>query len=968
MSRTKYLKFGARADKNLSDLSNKVEALDNLLDNISTEFDEDGNALRFTSADLLSLVGLSQTGIARDLNEFDRPKQLDALSGANLQTTDIEGTLRDVSPRLTYQDYINNYKVVLGDPLWTSGGDGPDAFFLPDDRLNDNTDRLGATLKAHLITSGNRYRLEGNLVNETQMDAISVTNKGSAPAVGDIFVAIDPLPGNMSIYNNMDVRNVTLPTGNSGTSNTNALRSDQLYTTKIDSSLTDIVGPEDFWTNGDFTFSYKIHNSFPTTNGGVQWTGYQTKRMDVGFNTTGFFIIEEDVNNDNNWKTLKCCTENTIKTFYPIKWADEGDITRIQLTNEDDFVRVCQGMIITLNNETGEVTNVFKSYDTNTSSFKYYADLDINVGNTESTGSIETFEVDISQASINTGKVSLTSVARGKRRRVRYTVFWPAPAIPQDEVESKYFNETNPTSSYSLQYSFFYKTDGSADVDGVYSFKYFYDNRVSSENQNTSASITVDDTISLEYEPPQIATSAWLNYSTTNNEIALTRVKRTENTGKLEGEDINTNTFSGANVGDYIVSVTQTESEAVDGTFSDDYRAFQILEKESDDTVYVDDSYATIGFNIDEVHTVVIVKNEGLKSIYQCVGTGISNTEDRQLIKALNSSASGSLNSSAVSDIGLDDIVFKADFNGKDTSETSTGSNNEVIAHRYPFRVVDFVSADGSGVGAIGVDPHGKNATDTFTATSSLNFGTSPIQGGPNGILAVYASRGLVDNSATHECGGVFGLEVVDPPGGAPANSNATGGTRIYVKEMQEGANIDLTDYYVYFAGQFAQPTIDQYSGDGDGNHTGTSTKISAVNADGATDKFIDITTALNSPVNAGMTIVIVPDTSYGGDVNELRKNREYCVLPLNTAPPFASTDTGLYTPTTHKGLKVEHAVLEFKELEIEVPLANVIDYDTINWDGNGIPNKRMTIEGKNDTTGANESYKLLINSDTYTT
>jgi hypothetical protein len=54
MSTTKYLKFGARADKNLADLSDPTQALDNILDDISSRVSDDGTPLGFTSTDLSS--------------------------------------------------------------------------------------------------------------------------------------------------------------------------------------------------------------------------------------------------------------------------------------------------------------------------------------------------------------------------------------------------------------------------------------------------------------------------------------------------------------------------------------------------------------------------------------------------------------------------------------------------------------------------------------------------------------------------------------------------------------------------------------------------------------------------------------------------------------------------------------------------------------------------------------------------
>ena len=56
---SKYLKFGLRADKNLADIQNPKQALDNILDNISNITDEEGNKLNFTADDLLPLVGIS---------------------------------------------------------------------------------------------------------------------------------------------------------------------------------------------------------------------------------------------------------------------------------------------------------------------------------------------------------------------------------------------------------------------------------------------------------------------------------------------------------------------------------------------------------------------------------------------------------------------------------------------------------------------------------------------------------------------------------------------------------------------------------------------------------------------------------------------------------------------------------------------------------------------------------------------
>ncbi|MDB4576093.1 hypothetical protein N9091_00080 [bacterium] len=942
MSRTKYLKFGARADKNLSDLDSAPAALNNILDNLSSELDDDGNSLNFSSADLDGLLNLAKTGMATDLSVDGRPVYLESLAGTNVQATDSSNTLIDVSPRVTYQDYINNYRAVLGNPLWTSGGSGPAATFIPSDRLNANiTDNINTELKADLITSGNRYRLEDNLVNETQMNAISVTNKGSPPAVGDIFVAINPLPDNMTAYTSMDVRNVTVPNGNSGTANANALTSNQLFTTKTDLSLNDIVGPEDFWTNGDFIFSYKLHKSFSDTEGGIQWTGYQSGRFLVGWKTTGFFIIEEDVNNDNNWTLLKAVTSSAYKTAYNVTWETVDSATVIKFGDNTDFTRVCQGMLIEIGGTQYAVEKTYRSYSATASAYEYFASLNEDVGSTDSSGSIQTFLADTNISELDTGTLPLTPITRGGRRRVRYTVFWPTVTNNQP-IERKYFNEYDPSNSGDLKFNYFYADDGASDVDGQYSFKYFYDNRVNFTQQKMSTDITVSDTLSLEYTPPQIITDTFVDYS--SNQISRKQVQIQNSSGSIIGATVISQTFTGISVGDWVVVCNQA-SGATRGQPSSNYHAFQVIEKKSNSNIFLDPSYTTMGIPEHTVHDVLFVKNIGLKGIFQSlpplIGTNQSIT---QVHYDINSSLNRSMDRNVLLDIAQGDLGFKVEFDMLNASASH-------VSHDHPFYAKTVTP--GSTYTGVTWEPHANYSVDSSVNTlNSENFGASPA-GGQNGIIAVYSSRGLVDTSSSHECGGVYGLEVVAPPGGAPATSNSTGGTRIYVKSLAGGVN--QIGYYVYFIGSDpAAPVIDQY------DVGGNSALIASHSGAGASEPYIEITSGLplNADLASGTTIVVVPSGSYGGDLAELRKNREYCVIPLNTAPPFASTNNGLATTSTYPNLMVSE--LEFSTIDVKVASNKVVDLESITWGGNGIPDKKMSIQHGTDT------YSILINSDTY--
>ena len=129
-------------------------------------------------------------------------------------------------------------------------------------------------------------------------------------------------------------------------------------------------------------------------------------------------------------------------------------------------------------------------------------------------------------------------------------------------------------------------------------------------------------------------------------------------------------------------------------------------------------------------------------------------------------------------------------------------------------------------------------------------------------------------------------------------------------------------------------------------------------------EKRFEISRQIQSTIPAGATIVLVPD-GYGAPGRN--KNREYCVIPLNTAPPFESTDLGLATPAGHKNLMTEKLV--YKTLSVSVPPANLKSLSVFEFGSNNVnntPNKYLdlkhTVPG-----GATTTYKVLINDNTLT-
>ena len=906
MSTTKYLKFGARADKNLADLSDPTQALDNILDDISSRVSDDGTPLGFTSTDLSSIIGLRETSLADSVTESGQSTFLIDLAGNTIQSTSASGTLIDVAPRITINDYIRNYKTVLGDPPWINGGDGPNATFIPSDRLNANTtDNINTELKAHLITSGNRYRLEGTgtLVDETQMDAISVTNKGLAPAVGDIFVAIGSLPADMTAYNGMDVRNVTLPNGNSGTANANALTSNQLFTTKTDAALTSLAGPEDFWEDGFFNLGSRLHKSFINPFGGIQWTGYLDGHFSMRIESSGYYIIEEDIVDDgseNNWQFIKGVTSSDIKTFGNIKWTTVNDVTRVEFTNEDDYKRVVTQMEITLNSNQATVIRLYKV------SQSYYADLDINVESEDTTGSIQTFEYDLfANANSSSGEINVTQPATGGRRRVRFSAWWPALALGLQYPE-KTFGHVDPGSEQLNAY-FFYKNDGTTNSYGQYTFPYFNTNRSNILKQESTSKLSVANTISIEYIPRQETSRVVPEYSAASNTVDIVAIKLTDK-GVLESTSFGAGSFLNAEVGDWIVTVPAYTTNWANAASK--AHAFQIEEKLTSSTVYVSKSYDQVtGLALQESHNIFVVKNTGLIGIYKKgspIGAAVS------FIKL--DTGTGTMNKGA-NLVTVGDLVHAVTF---------TGGSSDAPSQDYALKVNNTVNSSDGDVACI-ISNHPKAS------------GTSMVTG--EGIALIYASRGLNDISAQLECGGAYGLEVtVASPIVAAPNQ------KIYVNDISRGSG--MTADVVYFVGpNSAAPVIPQSTNN---SQTGSSS-VTAFGTDG-TGKFITINTSLTAPLEPGTTIVLVPSTS------SLRfQNREYCVIPLNTAPPFASTDKGLATKSTHKDLIVEDLI--FSEIAINVNASRVISLAVRPFTNqSSVPDKNIPITYNGNT------YKILIN------
>ena len=1023
MSRTKYVKFGARADKNLSDIPNTTYALDNILDNISVQIDAEGNPLRFSSADLLPLVGISQGPLGERLTVGGNSAEFTELAG-----TTVEGALVGdsstsvvVQPRVTIQDHISNFKVSLGDPPWIDGGSGPSATMIPTDRLNTNSVNYPeALLNTSLSKQGNTYKVLGiqgltsydamqivlNNVNNdsanvirptgiTTLETAAITNglpfviakpgtfdyttvgaSTANPPVGTrIFptssdtatggskvilskalgslvqnrmytitrvgnvsanasewtsIGVEGIPyvgqqfictkapsdqttvadafalehwsigdrithnnpadfsvfiGTGGAYENINLKNQTLAQGyTSTTANPSDLPVSQFYTSKFDSAnLAPLITGADFWTDGDIKLNGPLHPDFRTVTGGIVWEGYQSGLFTPNFYINGFFSLEEDVNDDGNWTFLKGVNSFVFETMKEVSWSTVDSVTRVRIYEEEDYKRICAGHKAIIGDLESIVSSIIRSYNAIYGKYEYYAILEDDLNITGS-GYIE-LSYDRSEHELETGEIHLTVPKKGEKRKVRYSVWWYTPDGSQEQLlEYKLFEHDNRSNGQALSYSFFYPDSGSTDVNGRYTFPYFLDNHANIENQDSLAKLTVSNTISmLLYTPKQLASDVFPQtdeggtYAGGHIALHTTQAKLTSGTGTLEADDTTDfDAFSDVSRGDIVTIVPTFDGNNLNWTtVANELWSFQFEGGVTDNKAYVSSAIASAsGANIGVGTTLStqVVSNEGLIGSYKA-----QRVSDTSLTLSVVNGAEGTFQKSLL-DIAEGDLLYYAALNLGSNVPTTKGTQIR------PY-VIDTITIAATGL------------TAEVTVVAHPDQTVNPELTLVVGVAYIYSSKGLVDRTGVQECGGVFGLE---------ASSDTASGASTLQVLANSTDRVSINDR-VYLYPAIPQATQPGLVGSATLVASKTSNQITLKDESGNS-----VTTT--QAITAGSTIIIVPNTNYSSSVAELRKNREYCVIPLNTAPPFSSYTDGLVTTDDYP--HVEFKELSFKKLE----------------------------------------------------
>ena len=154
MARRIFKRIGIRRDKNLGDLSNTTEALNNLLNTLV-----DGKST-FVSEDLDAIRGSFSIGFSND--------QYRQIIGSAEFTTNESGLNGPFLPRITYQNRLDNFKIFAGEPR-LFGGNGLTARYYSPSDVNVNSPNIfsGTPFKVDNFWEAGNFNYSGKITPES---------------------------------------------------------------------------------------------------------------------------------------------------------------------------------------------------------------------------------------------------------------------------------------------------------------------------------------------------------------------------------------------------------------------------------------------------------------------------------------------------------------------------------------------------------------------------------------------------------------------------------------------------------------------------------------------------------------------------------------------------------------------------------------------------------------------------------
>lgn len=448
-----------------------------------------------------------------------------------------------------------------------------------------------------------------------------------------------------------------------------------------------------------------------------------------------------------------------------------------------------------------------------------------------------TFSFGLGADIVRTGTTRISNTATGSVVKIRISLYYPNKGDGRF-FPNKRFSDWGEDTDERIPYSNFYTAQPSGEP-GIYTYQYFEENRLSKRKKFISPRNSSATTTALE-----TGKLVYANYSppeTHGNRYRGGAEFSYLGNGKFE--EVGNVSVS---VGDWIA----IEFEINNGTRNLGVFTVQDVTTNAETEkleIYVDvDELTTYINSITGTPTSVCYihswKVEGLIGFVSMTSTGTANVFNIANIGGQK------LSYSNMSDDIMSDYMISAIGAGMDSS-------GNIITPASSFTHFKRVT---------------KNSTSSIN-TSTIYSGDSYTPTSTNGtvwVAGVYSHTGLQDLSTISQCAGTYGVEVT-----ATALS---GQSTITVTSTAQISNGD----YVQF-----------------GNTSGGTNYVSDFIPSGVTVTVlngtqIQLSQNLNAAIPKNATLVFIKS-------NPGSSAKEFCVLPLNTAPPFTGTDAGLRTTTT---------------------------------------------------------------------
>ena len=605
-----------------------------------------------------------------------------------------------------------------------------------------------------------------------------------------------------------------------------------------------VIGPVDFWDNGVFRLDTKLHPDFSDPYGAVQWEGY-ANFSSIRFETTGLLIVEQDIADDGNWAIYKSIYNDEYEISVSAGSYDAGsDTTTIPLADWTDHRYIAIGQTVQKVSYSGpDDPLVINSFTFDEDAQTASFTVEGELPDNGNTSNVLIENILGADTVLDTGTISLYQSYRGDKIKTRIT--WWYPNYGQGDLYQTKSLITNPfTASERLPYSFWYKEYDRDYVAPVGSIEHFIDNRASPTKTDSEAPLQINDSVYMDYDPP-----------TSSSDIVKTETSTFyhESFGKLVGG------FSNVEEGDWI---------CFRATSNNDTYARQIKEKASDSVVYVDDWDNFVAADENTTYTAKVFSRRGLVGVFEFEWNQ-SNYAQAAILPINNGSSFGNV-------LYNDYLIYGVTYDVADTN----GAFDNIYR-------LSGVSYSGSTATATLIDVFGSNLTNqTENTTSQKKF------------VGVYLNTGLRDLSTVAQCFGTYGKEVA---------TTVNGGTTVQLLDVDGISNGDYAQFVGTNGFINGSPNATTRSGYIDVGvevtnvNTSTNTITLAATSGG--------TAPIVGEVPSAATVVFVQGGLSSNDQSYNPADpvdREFCVLPLNTAPPFEGTTTGLRTRTAFPHLRVE--------------------------------------------------------------